>query len=95
MPHERFGDSGGGEVLLPLLGTLVPLFFLAGVVLLAVLLLRGRWAFSPWRPMGAPPAPPPADPALIVLRDRYARGEIDTAEYEERRLRLLGHHDML
>jgi len=29
------------------------------------------------------------DTALAVLRERYARGEIDRAEYEERRRRLL------
>jgi putative membrane protein len=34
-------------------------------------------------------ANPPIDPALAVLRDRFARGEIDAAEYEERR-RTLG-----
>jgi putative membrane protein len=28
---------------------------------------------------------PPIDPALEELRVRYARGEIDQAEYEERR----------
>lgn len=29
------------------------------------------------------------DPALITLRERFARGEIDRAEYEERRAALL------
>jgi uncharacterized membrane protein len=37
------------------------------------------------------PAPPtPQDPALLTLRERFARGEIDRAEYEERRAILLG-----
>ena len=42
-----------------------------------------------WR--DAPPAPPRQtgpDRALAILRERYARGEIDRAEYEER-LRVL------
>jgi uncharacterized membrane protein len=30
------------------------------------------------------------DPALITLRERFARGEIDRAEYEERRAILKG-----
>ncbi|HEY8602591.1 MAG TPA: SHOCT domain-containing protein [Thermomicrobiales bacterium] len=30
-----------------------------------------------------------SDPALITLRERFARGEIDRAEYEERRAALL------
>jgi uncharacterized membrane protein len=32
----------------------------------------------------------PQDPALITLRERFARGEIDRAEYEERRAILNG-----
>ena len=35
------------------------------------------------------PAPDPQDPALTTLRERFARGEIDRAEYEERRATLL------
>jgi uncharacterized membrane protein len=31
-----------------------------------------------------------SDPALSTLRERFARGEIDRAEYEERRAILLG-----
>jgi len=30
------------------------------------------------------------DPALVTLRERFARGEIDRAEYEERRAVLQG-----
>ncbi len=40
------------------------------------------------RPRSAVAAGPPtatADAALATLRDRFARGEIDRAEYEERR----------
>lgn len=39
-------------------------------------------------PPGLPPAQP-TDPALETLRQRFARGEIDRAEYEERRVALL------
>ena len=34
--------------------------------------------------------PPPEDTALGLLRQRYAKGEIDAAEYEERKRTLGG-----
>jgi hypothetical protein len=40
------------------------------------------------RPPSLPPAQP-TDPALETLRQRFARGEIGRAEYEERRTALL------
>ncbi|MGN6613131.1 MAG: SHOCT domain-containing protein [Angustibacter sp.] len=50
------------------------------------------------RPRTTPPAgphapltghgPPAGDPAEALLRERYARGEIDQAEYDERLARL-------
>ena len=46
-----------------------------GIVLLA------RWSFSGgYRPRGEP-----QDRALDILRERYARGEIDKAEFEARK----------
>jgi putative membrane protein len=45
---------------------------------------------TPASPMAsAPPAPRPDDP-LEILRQRYARGEIDDDEYERRRKTLTG-----
>ena len=53
---------------------------------LAAMLLR-RGAGSPL-PI-APSVPAGADRALGTLRDRFARGEIDRVEYEERRQALM------
>jgi putative membrane protein len=93
MDHEAFGPSiwGGGEALL---GLLVPLLFLVGAVALVLLALptlraSGRFGLGGGGDMPPPAATrPPEDRALALLRERYARGELDTADYEERRHRL-------
>lgn len=82
-------EGGVMELLLPLVGVLVPLLLLAGVVLVTILLLRRAKLATPTAESTAHPALRAGDPALATLRDRYARGELDTAEYEERRHRLL------
>lgn len=58
---------------------LVFLFWLA-VILLLVYGLRSLVG----RPRGARTDDPARDRALALLRERYARGEIDQAEYQER-----------
>jgi putative membrane protein len=64
---------------------------LLGIVLLVVL----AWALMRWKshttPISLPPhsdMPGRASPALNILRQRYAGGEMDTATYEQRRERL-------
>jgi uncharacterized membrane protein len=62
------------------------------LVLVLVLVLAAVLAAMAWsrrsRPVPAVSAVPAealeADPAVALLRERYARGEIDTAEFEER-----------
>jgi putative membrane protein len=63
---------------------------LAVLLLVLLVMLALRYAgHAPRRPGGAPPAAPdwagPArPPAEQLLAERFARGEIDTAEYRER-----------
>lgn len=89
MDHEAFGRGGwgGGEALL---GLLLPLLFLAMTAALVLLVVRASGRFRLGGGRGTPPlAPrPPEDRVLALLRERYARGELDTADYEERRHRL-------
>lgn len=72
-PH-MWWDSGYGMVFGPLFMILLVVITVAAVVFLSR------------RPGGpAPGATPPARTSLDILKDRFARGEIDKAEYEERR----------
>lgn len=48
---------------------------------------------SPMAPRPAPEPMPTPERQLAALGERYARGEIDRAEYEERRAHLLGDGD--
>lgn len=70
-------------------GPLFMILWLAVVIAVAVLLVR--WLSGPWQ--GTPPShssPPPAGRTpLDILKERFARGEIDKDEFEERR-RVLG-----
>ncbi len=61
-------------------GLLWWVFVILGIVLLLRLLARGTGG-------GAAAGPPPAPPetALDILKKRYARGEIDKAEFDEKR----------
>lgn len=63
-------------------GLLWWVFVILGIVLLLRLLGRGGASATP------PPAPP--ETALDILKKRYARGEIDKAEFEEKRRDLQG-----
>ncbi len=60
-------------------GSLLMIVFLAGVILLVVLVVR-------W--LGGPSTGAPGErrkTALEILQERFARGEIDKEEYEERK----------
>ncbi|MGE0333930.1 MAG: SHOCT domain-containing protein [Gammaproteobacteria bacterium] len=67
-------------------GPLFMILVLAVVIAVAVLLVR--WLGGPWHGT-APHQQPPGRTPLDILRERFARGEIDKEEFEERR-RVLG-----
>lgn len=83
---ERYGYGphmmwwGGGWFFGPLFMILV----LAVVIALVVLLVR--WLGGAWQ---GPALPPQGRAPLDILKERFARGEIDQEEYENRK-RVLG-----
>ena len=66
-------------------GPLMMILFFALVVAVVVLLVRWLGGGGHGIPMHFPPGKTPVD----ILKERYARGEIDKEEFEERR-RVLG-----
>ena len=59
------------------------ILFLAIVVGVIVLLVR--WLGGSEHPLFRPAGQPSRTAALDILKERLARGEIDVAEYEERK----------
>ncbi|MCZ7665294.1 MAG: SHOCT domain-containing protein [Thermoleophilia bacterium] len=88
--------NGWGDGVYGWVGPVLALIFLVLIALGIVLLVRGtRGAGRGAAPGPAPrvePAPeaPPRSPALDVLEDRYARGEIDREEFLQRKKDLSG-----
>jgi putative membrane protein len=66
-------------------GPLFMILVLAVVIAVVVLLVRGLG--GPWH--GVANYAPPGRTPLDILKERFARGEIDKEEFEERR-RVLG-----
>jgi putative membrane protein len=81
---SSFGFFDGGLFLVFLI---IPVAFWVGLI--ALIFLGIRWLIRQNATDRSRIAQPPEDTALELLRQRYARGEIDAAEYEERR-RTLG-----
>ena len=82
---QYFGDHGmwwghgwgyGGMMF----GGLLMIVFWGGIIVLAILAVRWIAGNSSQRD-----APPPRQSPLDILKERFARGEIDKKEYDERR----------
>ncbi|PVE23463.1 hypothetical protein DC522_15825 [Microvirga sp. KLBC 81] len=83
-PH-MMGWGGGYPMMI--FGPLFMVLFLA--VLIAAVILIVRWASGTWPGLAGPHHAPPGRTPLDILKERFARGEIDKDEFEERR-RVLG-----
>ena len=81
-PHMMWGWGYG-----MIFGPLFMILWLAVVIAVVVLLVR--WLGGPWPGTTPPHHPPPGRTPLDILKERFARGEIDKNEFEERR-RVLG-----
>ncbi len=78
-PSWRYGPMWDGHWGWMFIGPLMMIVFVAAVVVLVVLALR-------WISGGGPhAAAQAAKTPLDILKERFARGDIDNAEYEERR----------
>jgi len=79
-PHMMWWGGGWYGMIF---GPLFMILMLA--VAIAVVLLLVRWLGAPWHGMGPPQHAPSDQTALNILKERFARGEIDKDEYEEKR----------
>jgi len=80
--HPMMWGGGWGMIFGPIFMILMLAALIAAVVLVA------RWIGGPWQ-HAAPHYPPLVRSPLDILKERFARGEIDKDEFEERR-RVLG-----
>jgi putative membrane protein len=78
---------GGGGWYGMIFGPVFMILVLAAVI--AVVILLVRWLGGPWYGAQPPYLAPPGRTPLDILKERFARGEIDNDEFEERR-RVLG-----
>lgn len=83
-PHMMWWGGGWYAMIF---GPLFMILFLA--VLIAAVVILVRWLGGPWQGTMPPHQALPSRTSLDILKERFARGEIDKDEFEERR-RVLG-----
>ena len=76
--RHMWGDWGWGHMIF---GSLMMVLFWGGIIVAVVLLFRWLGGGS----TGATAPPSPGKTALDILKERFARGEIDKDEFEERK----------
>jgi putative membrane protein len=84
-PYMMMDWSGWGYGMI--FGPLFMIFVLVVAIAVAVVLVRGLG--GPWQGTQPPHQTLPTRTPIDILKERYARGEIDKDEFEERR-RVLG-----
>ncbi|MBN1630024.1 MAG: SHOCT domain-containing protein [Thermoleophilia bacterium] len=90
----RCSGGFGFDSAVSIIGILILIAVLALIIVGIVLLIRGfsgRRDYSQMEELPEPsPGGPPSDSAPRLLRERYARGEIDREEYLQRLQDLVG-----
>ncbi len=81
LQDHPYGWHGGGDWGHMMFGPLMMLVFVAVVIVVVVLAVR--WLGGAGH--GAAPHPPPGKTPLDILKERFAHGEIDKDEFEERK----------
>ncbi len=79
--HSMMGYGGGGWIMMLLMVVIV-------VALLVFLVRATAWQGHPYH--GAHPQPPARPSGLDVLDERYARGDINREEYQQKKRDILG-----
>jgi putative membrane protein len=88
MPDVSFDGFGGSFGWVFVVALAIQIVFVIGIVVLIALAIR--WLVRSSRNDRYRPDMAGDDGALAVLRERFARGEIDAAEFEERKRTLAG-----
>ncbi len=78
--HPHMGAWGWGGMIF---GPIMMIVFIAVAVVVVVLLVR--WLGGPGHGGGGALHSPPGKTPLDILKERFAKGEIDKEEFEERR----------
>ena len=76
--HRMWGGWGSGNMIF---GSFMMVLFMIGIIVVAILLFRRVEGGS--TRVAAPPSV--GNTALDILKERFARGEIDKEEFEERK----------